>query len=81
MVIYWNWTVETTDMLSGWQEARLILCQSQSSYGMARFEKVEVQAGREWLLTQWVASEQLVLYSAIDGAASKRLHMERTDRE
>ena len=40
-------------MLSGWREARLIFCQSQSSYGMARFENVLYSvndgAAREWL--------------------------------
>ena len=48
---------------------------------MARFQDVWVQAAREWLLTQWVASERLVLYSVIDGAATERLHMERVARE
>ena len=69
------------EMLSGWREARLIFCQSQSSYGMARFENVKVQAAREWLLTQWVASEPLVLFSVNDGAARERLHMEWVARE
>ena len=41
-VIYRCCAVETPDMLSGWKEARLIFCQSQSSYGMARFENVLV---------------------------------------
>ena len=44
---------------------------------MASFENVYVNAAREWLLPQWVASEQLVLYSVNDGAARERLHMGR----
>ena len=49
-VIHRSCVMENPDMLSGWREARLIFCQSQSSYGMASFENV--QAAREWLLTQ-----------------------------
>ena len=48
---------------------------------MARFENVKVKAAREWLLTQWVASERLVLYSVNARAARVRLHMERVARE
>ena len=73
--------METPEMLSDWREARLIFCQSQSSYGMARFENVKVQATREWPLTHWVASERLGLYSVNDGAARERLDMERVARE
>ena len=48
---------------------------------MASFEKVNVQAAREWLHTQWVASERLVLYSVIEGVAREWLHMEQVVRE
>ena len=37
---------------------------------MASFENVYVQAAREWLLTQGVAGEWLVLFSVKDGAAT-----------
>ena len=73
--------METPEMLSGWWEAMLIFCHRQSSYGPARFENVSVQAARERLLIQWVASERLVLYSVNDREARERLHMERVARE
>ena len=62
-----------------WREARLIFCQSQSSYGMARFKNVKVQAARKWLLTPWVACERLILNSVDDGAAGERQDMERVE--
>ena len=73
-VIYRCCVVENPDMLSRWREARLIFNQSQSSHGMAGVDNVYVQTARMWLLTEWVASEQLILYSVNDGAAREWLH-------